>query len=55
MTKELSVVFVLTVLTALFWVGWAFFERGTVLNRLDFSAKSVQPIDPTLKIEILGE
>ncbi|NIT03745.1 hypothetical protein GTO10_02315 [Candidatus Saccharibacteria bacterium] len=44
----------LAFLTAVLWVGWFLFEKESVLERVDFSAKTVQTVDPHLDVGVLG-
>lgn len=53
MTKELTALSILTVIVIFSWIGWFVFERTSVLSKLDFSQKTVQTLNPTLKTEVL--
>ena len=53
MTKELTALLILTVIVISSWIGWLVFERNSILSEVDFSQKTIQVIDPALKIEVL--
>lgn len=53
MTKELTALSILTAVVILSWIGWFVFETNSTLSKLDFTQKTVQTLDPTLKTEVL--
>ncbi len=53
MTKELTALLILTAIVISSWIGWVVFERSSILSETDFSQKTVQTLDPNLKIEVL--
>jgi len=53
MTKELTALLLLTVIVISSWIGWVILEKKSVLSEVDFSQKTVQPLNPNLNTEIL--
>ena len=53
MTKELTALLILTAIVISSWIGWLGFERNSILSEVDFSQKTIQVLDPALKIEVL--
>ncbi|HLD96583.1 MAG TPA: hypothetical protein VI794_02625 [Patescibacteria group bacterium] len=53
MTKELGIVLTLTLIAILSWVGWLFFEGASGLDRMDYSKKMAEPLNPVLRTDIL--
>jgi hypothetical protein len=53
MTKELAAVLILTLIATFSWVGWLFFERAAGLERVDYSEKVAEPLNPILRIDVL--
>lgn len=55
MTKEITVILILTIVAASSLVGWVFLERSSILTHVDFSEKTAAPLNPTLDTKILPE
>jgi len=55
MTKEITAILFLTLIAISSLVGWAIFERASILAQIDFSQKEAGSLDPTLNLQVLEE